>query len=908
MSMYDNLMNITGFFSSIPAGMIDRIYLEEPKGVVANTWAFLRIRALYLSFLVLSAIDIAVDGVLVLRYALGTLFTGEATQDNRLSWQKKYATSFGNRLYALLASPIGFIFPKLIIFYFTPDKKNVSGVTAGGDYHQATHAERRQPKDVVELQELVKQAIREGRQIIPMGAGRSQGKQFLPERNKQTPFVIDLQGMKNIEINSTAQTAKVGAGVLWSDLQLMANKSKMAVKVMQASNVFSVGGSIGANIHGWDFKSGAIANTIVSMEIINNQGELQTLTPKDTLFHYITGGFGLYGIVYNVTIQLAKNETLRREAESIAPKAYAHYFEKNVQNSDKTKLHLYRLSLDPANLLSEGFTETYVSTDDKAVETSNLTIELSRGTRFQHILINIARRFGWARKLWWDGERANFMDNHPTQTTNEIMQAPINAMFNPSVSETEWLQEYFLPGDKLASFLEDIAKILMANEVVLLNATVRFVKQHNASPLSYAAEGDRFAVVICFNQSLQPSEIIRAKKWLREAQHLAVETGGTYYLPYQHVSNPDDFKRSFPRATVAQTYKEQIDPKQLFTSGFHQKYMVPHPNTKNHVQFVLGNLKLKVLFEGFLKNIFQRVEAQKIYALLGDILTYNDTHAEIYQELCDRLPEIMPSTLGDLSNKLSSLAAIKKDLGAQARALLPKHLKKIDGIVEIGSPGRFAEGFKQHYTVTGNIVAVNETQSLGDYVDAGSLHPYDHYVKLDYSNLDLSTIADKSADVITCYVGLHHFPDDKLDVFLVDAKRILREDGHFLLVDHNVGDEHSDTLAMAHLAHFIFNAVNGVPLAEEMQEVRNFKPMAYWRAKLIQHGLSDSTLDTDMLAREGDPTMNCMISSVNRHPRKNAANNPSSAAKSPTQRFFSAEIEPTSAMDKTACKNPHAKR
>lgn len=893
MSFYQNMiqfsqsvMNNLGFLSTYPAEKIDRIYLEEPKGLLQNAWAFLKIRALSIVFIGLTVIDLAVDFTMALLYAVRTLVTGESTQDARLSSQKKYATGFGNRLYALLATAltggmIWLISPKSIIFYFTPEKSTPSGVHAGGDYHFAADAIRQQPQDLDELVQLIQDAIAEGRQVIPVGAGRSQGKQFLPERkgNGQAPLVIDLQHFNTVEINAKNKTATVGAGVLWGDIQLLANKSKLALKVMQASNVFSVGGSLGTNIHGWDHKTGVLSNTIESIEFINARGEKQEIIMNETtseadkkLFHHITGGLGLYGIVYSVTLKLTDNEKLQRQGEEVAVNEYVDYFKKNMQK-DNVKMHYYRLDLNPSAPLKRGFTETYISKGEKPVVTPELSLEVNNGSRWSQILINLARNFNWLRKYYWQSELHDALHNNPVFTTNEVMQPPINAMFNPSVSETEWLQEYFLPGDTLPAFLNRLSDIMVVNDVPLLNASVRFVKQHAESPLSYTANGDRFAVVLCFNQSLQPSKIIQAKKWLREAQHLAIEHKGTYYLPYQHVSSPDDFDKAYPNAKQAEAYKNEIDPNQLFTSGFHQKYLVSAPvksipSTIDYVQMVMKNPEWRMEFKGFLTNVLQRVDYEQFYALLDDVLAYNDSHSEIYQELCTRLGEIMPSFLVDIPNQLSSLAAIQNDLSKQANQLIPKN-KTLHGIVEVGSPGRFINGFKKEHKIKGKIYVVNESEpSIVDgLINASSIKAYDEYVPFNYHNPHLSNIPANSADVITCYVGLHHFTPEGLDTFLSEVKRVLRNDGQFLLVDHAVDDNDSKTMAMAHFAHFLFNAVNGVSLKDEIEEIRDFKPIAFWQAKLVAHGLGQVDIsDTNPLIRDGDPTKNRMISSVNHQP------------------------------------------
>ena len=871
MSLYQTIKDslpALGRFTARPAAIIDEAYLNETEGLVSRAWSFSKIRAVYTFFFIpMAALDLAISAVMFGLYAITTLFTAtttDALQKNQISNESKYATIFGKSLRALLFSPLGLLSPKLTAFYFTPEKNHLQGVQAGGSYYSAPNALLKQPEDVEELQEIITCAAAKGQKIIPKGAGFSQGKQFLAE-GSDSPIVIDLSRFNTIDFNTDDKTeVTVGAGARWVDIQREADKRKLALSVMQASNVFSVGGSIATNIHGWDIHSGVLSSTILSMDIVNAEGKLQTITPSDALFHQITGGLGLFGIVVRVKMKLVDNLLLKEQGTAILPKDYIQHFHDNVEHNDNVKMHLYRLSLDPATLLATGVAVDYVTTENKKpVRSVNLDVEEARGTRTNQILVNLARRFDFIRKWYWDGESKRLVDNQSApMTTNEIMRPPINAMFNPSVSEAEWLQEYFLPEDQLNDFLTHLSQILTDNEVPLLNASVRFVKQHNESPLSYAQGSDKFAVVLCFNQSLRESKVIQAKKWLREAQQLAISHGGTYYLPYQHVSSPEDFKAAYPRAEEAQKFKEIVDPEGMFTSGFHQKYMAPKPVKTNHFKAIMANEDTKKEFSGFLKNVLQRVDSSEFFTLLEDVMKYNDSHEEIYQELCKRLPEITPALPSQISNILGSLSAIKQDLGDQAHALLPKDLHTIDGLVEIGYPGRFVDGFKQHYKITGKIVAAYEAQSITDYIQTGFPRPYDEFKTLDYNKPNLTGLLDNSADVITCYVGLHHFPKEELDIFLKDVRRVLRSGGHFILVDHDVIDAQS--LSMAHMAHMIFNATSGTSLEEEMNELRDFQPMSYWREQLAKHSLGYAVEEPDVaMIREGDPSRNRMVSFVN---------------------------------------------
>ncbi len=321
-----------------------------------------------------------------------------------------------------------------------------------------------------------------------------------------------------------------------------------------------------------------LSEVVESIDIINAQGELSHLTPADELFHMVTGGLGLFGIVTKVKLKVTSNVLLKETGVDVPLDDYPLYFREQIQTNPDIRMHLYRLSIDPKKLLATGVAVNYMLGEDKQPKvTKQLKQEPQYGTRLNRFMVNLARRFNWVRTSYWQGESKRLLANESVpQTINEIMQPPINAlMTNPAHSEAEWLQEYFLPEETLANFVKKLGALLTANEVCLLNASIRFTKQNEKAPLSYAQKGDRFAVVLCFNQSLKKEEVIKARKWLREAQHMAVEMGGSFYLPYQHVASPEDFEASYPGIDAVRRFKELVDPNHLFWSGFAEKYLLP---------------------------------------------------------------------------------------------------------------------------------------------------------------------------------------------------------------------------------------------------------------------------------------------------------------------------------------------
>ncbi len=852
-----------GKWSEKPASWIDRVYLQAGNSHLRKSINALNARALFLCFFPAFAfVDFFTALGMSLFYKLNMFFT---SGDKKTRYEKKhdeYLDLSLKNLFGFLAFPLGLIFPKLVTLNFNPAIKSKEEIVSGGKlYKQQAHIVT--PQNETDIKNTILDAAKNNQKITIVGAGQSQGKQFLS--NHCNNIVLKMDNFKNIRISPDSKTATVGAGATWGDLQIIANQHQLAIKIMQASNVFSIGGSLSTNIHGWN-KAGTLANIVKKLKIIDASGQIQTLTPRDELFGYVLGGYSQFGVIIEAKIELTENETLVERSIKVKPNVYIDYFRANVQNNVEKRMHLYRLSISPDNLLGEGVAVNYTADHETTIEAAeNYHQESKKGSRLDRILSNVARHFGWARKLYWQYESRRLLNNETTLTTNDIMHPSINAMFHHARSETEWLQEYFIPGDNLEFFLKEMGVLLSKNDVPLINATVRYVPEDKISKLSYANGGDRFALVLCFNQSLRAEDIIKAKKWIQQSIDIALKHDGTYYLPYQQFASKSQFDQAYPTAGDVTKMKEKHDPKNIFNSGFSDQYLSKTNQKINYYQNILSTQKNRDAFGMFLDSILQRVDKERFYILLDDILTYSNTNDEIYSELKRRIDEILPSNLSTASRIYYSLVDIKNDLSQQVQDLFDSssiEKIKINGLLEIGYPGRFIRPLKNKFDISGQISILNDSQSITDYIQSGFPRPYDQFLPMnDYAPIPSSVLKDNSLDMVTCFIGLHHIPEDKIDNFLQSVRRVLRPGGSFMLVDHDITD--NNTLDLANLAHSTYNAVMGASEMEEKNEIRNFRPLQYWSEKLDMHDLGKIAASNKPMIRKDDPTKNTMLRFTN---------------------------------------------
>lgn len=812
------------------------------------TWVTSRTMSLTL-FPLCTAIDMAVLAAKQVHETPYILLNVNSSQHQKN--YRKNAIALKKTSLGLLAAPMGILSPDIVTHHFVPSNIQTFQLTPYGKLY-SSRVHMAYPQSIADVQLIIHEAQRSGKSISILGRSMSQGKQAIS--NQDWNIVINTSKLNQIQIDPELKIAKVGAGASWGELQNQANQHGLAVRVMQASNIFSIGGSISANCHGWDYKTGCLRNSLISLTIVDAKGRVLDVTPNDPLFDFIAGGYGGFGVIVEATISLTDNVEMVENGVEISPRDYAAYFTLNIRDNKDVDMHLYRLSLKPGSLFQTGIAVSYQKISDEPV-IANLIDEPVRGRRMDRIKMHAIRRLSWLRNLAWNMEKKDALAEK-ISSRNELMRPPINPVFNHSKIDTEWLQEYFVKGEDLAGFLDFLGNILQKNNVALFNASVRFVKQDFKTKLSYAPDGDRFAVVLFFNQKLSPKEILKTKLWVREVIDYLIAHGGSYYLPYQHFATPEQFKACYRNWESVISFKQSIDPAGVFSNGFFADYLTLQANQDSLFRQVFNRVEgQRDAVRDFLNNVFMQLDDKKFFTLIDSILENPQLDDEqIYAILYNNIGQAKPNAISNMRRILKSLDSLKEDLGDQTAHLVDR--KIINGYVEIGYPGRMMRPLKKRMEMRGPFYAITDKEGFSDYVEAGFPRPYDQFVPLnDYAPISENSIPTASVDLVCMYIGLHHAPKEKLDPFIDSIKRILRPGGTLILMDHDASTKELQNFV--DVVHSIFNAATGVEQEINHQEIRNFHSLQYWIDCLQSHGMIHYMHDP--LIRKGDSTLNSLV-------------------------------------------------
>ena len=261
----------------------------------------------------------------------------------------------------------------------------------------------------------------------------------------------------------------------------------------------------------------------------------------------------------------------------------------------------------------------------------------------------------------------------------------------------------------------------------------------------------------------------------------------------------------------------------------------------------------------FLENVFHLYPEAKYHQLIADATARFQDDESIYKYIVAKLPGIKPF-LSEVTYALPALKKQKKEMARQTLDVIGDR-KVINGLVEIGSTGRYVSQFRKEVKVKEPIYLINDaaaTNSLNDIFERGSLFKIGKFVPLNhYAPIPERVIASNSVDMVTCFIGLHHCPPDLLDGFVQSIYRILRKEGIFVLRDHDVQSKEMHTFVS--LVHTVFNSGTNISWDFEHTDYKRFISAEEWSKYLTGFGFTDTR---KRILQVKDPSLNTLMGFV----------------------------------------------
>lgn len=711
------------------------------------------------------------------------------------------------------------------------------------------------PKTIAELCHIV----REHEGAISIGGGCfSMGGQIATEHSLH----VDMRALNQIiSFQPDESTIRVQAGIRWRDIQEVIDPHDLAIKIMQTYSNFTVGGSMSVNSHGRYVGQGPLILSIKLFTIVLASGELIEASPtiNSEIYYGVIGGYGGLGIIAEVVLELVLNAKIEQQQIKINLSDYKKYFFDHIRNKPTAIFH-------NADIYPPHYTKT------RAITWS----ETEKPVTIPHRITKNKQSYALERYFVWA------ITSTPLgKWRREYIIDPVIYLFKPvawrnyeagsyDVAELEprsrskntyILQEYFVPVEAFDVFMPLMKEILQRYQVNLLNISIRHAKKDPGSLLAWAKD-EVFAFVLYYKQGTTDLAKNKVAIWTRELIKAVISVGGSYYLPYQLHATTTQFYQAYPRAKEFFSLKKKLDPNNKFRNKLWDKYYQPveqnksMTDIKSEFKSIFSETEWSDKFYLFLQNIYNIYPENEFHMLIQQAVKANNDDADIYAQIQQNLPKIKPF-LAEIRYALPALIKQKKEMARQTLELLGD-CRQINGYVEIGSTGRYVSELRKHLEISAPIYLINDfppSYSVADLMERGQIKKLGHYIALnDYAPIGEVNIPDNSIDLVTCYIGLHHAPLDKLNDFVQSIKRILRPGGKLIVRDHDVTSEKIH--AFVSLIHTVFNLGIDISWEENNKELRHFTSVNSLISYLQERGLTHTG---KRLLQKNDPSDNTLL-------------------------------------------------
>ncbi|GAA4688833.1 FAD-binding oxidoreductase [Pseudonocardia yuanmonensis] len=424
----------------------------------------------------------------------------------------------------------------------------------------ATVITPRTPEDVAAA---VKAAGRRG--IIARGLGRSYGD---PAQNAGGT-VLDMTGLARIHsIDADSGVVDLDAGVSLDTLMRRALPFGLWVPVLPGTRQVTIGGAIGADIHGKAHHVvGSFGNHVEAMTIVLADGSIRELTPEGPeaeLFWATVGGMGLTGVIVRARLKLHHVETAYFKVDTEQIDNLAELMERQTRDDEK---YAESVSWFDAVTTGEHFGRGLLTRANHATLADLTPKQRKNPLKFDAPqLLTVPDVFppGMLNRVTGKLFSELWYRKSPTKLgaiqniTQFLHPLDIAGEWNRGYGPHGFLQYQFVVplerGDVIRTVLERMTE---AGQVSALNVLKRF-GEGNRAPLSFPKPGWTLCVDIPIGPGLN--------ELCDELDRIVLDAGGRHYLAKESRTTPEAIRRGYPRLEEWRKVRAAVDPAGVFAS------------------------------------------------------------------------------------------------------------------------------------------------------------------------------------------------------------------------------------------------------------------------------------------------------------------------------------------------------
>ncbi|MDG2381859.1 MAG: FAD-binding oxidoreductase [Pirellulaceae bacterium] len=370
----------------------------------------------------------------------------------------------------------------------------------------------------------------------------------------------------------------VESGLMWPELidylhgEQAGSSKTWAVRQKQTGvdNV-SIGGSLSTNIHGRGLIFPPLISDIESFTLVNHASQKLGCSRQENreLFSLAIGGYGLFGIVTQVTLRLVPRQVVKRRVEVIAVKNLLPNVEAAIEDGFLYGDCQYSVNLGGDEEFHPGVFSCYKPVDEEIPVPENSKHMSGSDWAAMYRMVRTDKEQAFSKyEQYYLGTSGQVYWSDSHQLSN-VIEGYIEAVAN--ANETEMITEVYVTKENFIPFMKSVRQDFVQHKVDMTYGTIRFIEPDTESFLAWARE--RCICIVCNLHVPHTCEgICKAQEDFRRIIDRVIEYDGCFYLTYHRWATRQQVETCYPQFSEFLKLKLKYDPKERFQSDWYRHY------------------------------------------------------------------------------------------------------------------------------------------------------------------------------------------------------------------------------------------------------------------------------------------------------------------------------------------------
>ena len=437
-----------------------------------------------------------------------------------------------------------------------------------------------QPASIEALQTIIRRARAENQAVSVAGGRHAMGGQQFGTDG----VLLDMSRMNRVlGFDAGRREVEVEAGIQWPELvdylveaQRGCSLQSGIIQKQTGADRLSIGGALAANIHGRGLSLKPIINDVESFVLVDAEGRALRCSRSENheLFRLAIGGYGLFGIIAQVTLRLQPRRKVERVVRVAELPDLMPSFEARIADGFLYGDFQFMTDPDGDGFLRQGVFSCYRPVADEtpappshrelSPDDWSQLLYLAHTNRQRAFEVYAAHYLSTDGQIYWS-------DTHQLSVYLDDYHSRLDRQLGTAERGSEMITEVYVPREKLVAFMEATRADFRAHETGLIYGTIRLIEKDEESFLAWAKE--RYACVV-FNLHVAHSSagIEKAKEDFRRLIERAIQHGGSYYLTYHRWATREQVLACYRQFPEFMRLKRSYDPAETFQSDWYRHY------------------------------------------------------------------------------------------------------------------------------------------------------------------------------------------------------------------------------------------------------------------------------------------------------------------------------------------------